>query len=556
MKKIRIWNIVCAVLWVIQLAAEAAAFSAAAWLNMLPVKYLAALAGILAGLWLIVGAVMLLRRKQGKYESHKKDSPCLARRIIGVILSVVVTAACAAVSVILWDVQNTVSDIAGDSQIDGVTMAVYVLAGDPAESIRDAAEYTFAVVGGYESERTEILVNRICEELDEEPAVSRFASITAMIDSFYDGEIGAVILNSAYVELLEDEELYTDFSEKSRILYSMVVSDRDLEALMAEQTISTETESAEETEGISEKGITGKPFIVYVSGSDTRSNYLTTSRSDVNILMVVNPVTKQVLLVNTPRDYYIDFPSGNGAKDKLTHCGMYGISCSIEALETLYHTSVDYYGQINFTGFKTLIDAIDGIEVYSDVAFSSSVTSHSFSEGYNNLNGSQALAFARERKHLPGGDNSRGKNQMKVITAVIQKLTSGTTIITNYSAIMDSIEGMFQTDLTTRDISDLVKMQLDDMASWNIMSYAVTGVGGSGKTYSMPGVYSYVMFPDQSTVDYGRHLIECVLVGQTLSGEDLTCPEGYVYEPTIPSIEESTETQREPDIDRDLVVYE
>lgn len=556
MKKNKIWNIVCAVLWGIQLAAEAAAFAAAAWLNMLPEKYLAALAGVLVILWLIVGAVMLLRRKQGKYESHKKDSPCLARRIIGVILCVAVTAACAAAGVILWDVQNTVSDIAGDSQENGVTMAVYVLAEDSAESIRDTAAYTFAAVGGYESERTEVLLNRLCEELDEEPAVSRFASITAMIDSFYDGEIGAVILNSAYTELLEDEELYTDFSEKTRILYSVAVTDRDLEALMAEQTIAAESEPAEESEGSLEVGITGKPFIVYISGSDTRANYLTTSRSDVNILMVVNPVTKQVLLVNTPRDYYIDFPSVSGAKDKLTHCGMYGISCSIEALENLYHTSVDYYGQINFTGFKTLIDAIGGVEVYSDVAFSSSVTSYSFSEGYNSLNGSQALAFARERKHLPGGDNSRGKNQMKVITAVIQKMTSGTTIIANYSAIMDSIQGMFQTDLTTEEISELVKMQLNDMASWNILSYAVTGEGGSGKTYSMAGLYSYVMYPDQSTVDYGRHLIECVLAGQTLSEEDLTCPEGYVYELRVPGKEESSETQREPDIDRDLVVYE
>jgi LCP family protein required for cell wall assembly len=262
---------------------------------------------------------------------------------------------------------------------------------------------------------------------------------------------------------------------------------------------------------------------MYVSGSDTRDYYLSTSRSDVNILMVVNPETKMVLLVNTPRDYYVANPAGNGAKDKLTHCGIYGIGCSVDALEILYDTEVRYYSQINFTGVETLVDAIGGIDVYSDYGFYA-LEVYWINQGWNHLDGHGARLFAQDRYSHSAGDNARGRNQMKVIQAVISKVTSGTTIIENYAGILESIQGMFRTNVSMDEIGELVKMQLGDMASWTIRSYAVSGYGGSDITYSMPGLYCYVMYPDEAKVAYGQELIQRVLDGEVLTEEDMVCP--------------------------------
>ena len=266
--------------------------------------------------------------------------------------------------------------------------------------------------------------------------------------------------------------------------------------------------------------VTEQSFVVYISGSDTRSAILDTSRSDVNILMVVNPKTRQILLLNTPRDYYVENPAGNWAYDKLTHCGIYGIDCSEKALENLYSVKINYYAQINFTGFETLIDAIGGVTVDSPKAFEAG--GYSFTEGENTLNGKQALAFARERHAFAGGDNVRGQNQMRVIKAVISKITSdGGTVLLHYGEILDSLSGMFVTDMNSDDISALVKMQLNDMSSWNVESYAVTGTGGMDTTYSMPGYSVYVMYQNPDMVAKATGLIDKVESGVILTDGDV-----------------------------------
>ena len=270
--------------------------------------------------------------------------------------------------------------------------------------------------------------------------------------------------------------------------------------------------------------IDNAPFVVYISGSDTRSKKFRISRSDVNILGIVNPVTKQVLLINTPRDSYVPNPVGNGKRDKLTNCGLYGVDCSMEVLGTLYDLKVDYYCQINFTGFKKLIDAVGGVTVYSDQSFST-IKDMYIRKGENHLNGEEALAFARERYHVKGGDRGRGKNQMKVIEALIKKLTEGTTIISKYSSILDSLTGLFRTNVTMEEIGTLVKMQLGDMASWNIKTFSVTGEGGSNKTYSSPGHNAYVMYLDEKIVSYATMLADRVIAGDILTEADMKVPE-------------------------------
>ena len=266
------------------------------------------------------------------------------------------------------------------------------------------------------------------------------------------------------------------------------------------------------------RDVTTDPFIVYLSGSDARTSSLSTSRSDVNILVVVNPVDKQILLINTPRDYYVSNPAGNGAKDKLTHCGLKGPRNSVGALEELYACKVDYYAQINFSGFKTLIDAFGGVTIYSDFAFTTQ-DGYYIRAGENNLNGAQALSYVRERSALSGGDNARGQNQMKLIAALVDKLSAGT-IISNYSNILNSLEGMFVTDMSTSNISKLIRMQLGDMASWDVLSYSATGTGGTDYVWAAGG-YAYVTYPDSSSVAHATDLIARVMDGEVLTESDI-----------------------------------
>ena len=259
--------------------------------------------------------------------------------------------------------------------------------------------------------------------------------------------------------------------------------------------------------------------MVYLSGSDSyEDEVIQDGRSDVNILVAVNPMTKQILLLNTPRDYYVQNTAGGYQRDKLTHCGLYGIGCSMDTLGNLYDIDVDYYVRINFSGFKKMIDALGGITVYSDYAFTA-ITRTDIQEGENHLTGQQALDFARERYTLPGGDNERGRHQMQVITAVIEKATSGTTIISNYSDIMASVEGMFTMNVPMELVSELMKMQLSDMARWNIVSYAVTGGDSMEECYSVMGQDLSVIIPYESSVSKASRLIDMVYSGEILTEE-------------------------------------
>lgn len=272
------------------------------------------------------------------------------------------------------------------------------------------------------------------------------------------------------------------------------------------------------------RAIVREPFVVYLSGVDTRGELTEDARSDVNILAVVNPVTKRVALINTPRDYYVDL-AGTESKDKLTHAGLYGVETSMATLGNLYGIDVDYYVRINFAGFMGIVDALDGIDVYSDYTFTSVGSPGyydptDFVEGWNHMDGQAALAFARERHAFATGDVQRGINQMKVIQAMLDKIKSPT-ILLSYSRLMAAISDCFVTDLSSEQIAALVRMQLGDGAAWDIESFSVTGSSStSTKCYSAQGQKLYVMLPDEATVRQAQALIQSVLSGEEAVEED------------------------------------
>ena len=497
------WKIVSGVILAVQFLLSAAFWGITMWVDFLPGKYMAGIALILLILLVLVSFFFFSGMK--KNGSGKKW--LYVKRTFGCLVSITTMGICAIGSAMLFQAGNTLDNIA-NSVATTDTVSAYVMKDDPAQDMTDAKDYVFAITEKYDYEHTIKAIQEIDGEIGGRIHTQTYDNVLDMVQALYSGAVDALLMNEAYVDVVESQDGYENFSAKTRTLYHH-----------------EEVKTVEPVQDAEEKDITKDPFVVYISGSDTRNLTLSTSRSDVNILVVVNPATKQVLLVNTPRDYYVDTAACAGAKDKLTHCGIYGIDCSMATLGNLYDEHVDYYAQINFNGFKTLVDAVGGITIESEKTFRTSEGGFYINEGVNQLSGEVALSYVRERKAFADGDNSRGKHQMQAIEAIIKKASSGTTILSHYSDIMNSMEGMFTTSMSTEEIASLVKMQLSDLASWNVKSFAVSGKGGSTTTYSMPSKRSYVMYPDEAQVKYAETLINKVVAGEALTDADLLIPD-------------------------------
>ena len=514
----RIWNYIYALIVLAVVAAETLAVLAVKRLNMLPDAYMATFIGVLALFAVAVGLLLFLEgKKSGK-----------VRRIAACVLAIVLICGCAVLRTVALDIIETLQLTSQDT-LEITTREVYVRPDDPAQSLQDARNYTFGYVKNYDEDCTAQVLSEIRSEVGCEVATAGYNNILAMVTAFTEKRIDAIVLNGGLIEILADFEDFADFSTQSRMLAqirvfetnsaSAAIPQQNAEGQTTAETVAVSAvpEATEPTEPIDYSEL--KPFVVYFSGSDSHDTEIVQNgRADVNILAAVNPFTKQVLLINTPRDSYVQNWGGGYAYDKLTHCGIYGIKSSMNSLGHLYDEPIELYVRINFTGFKKMIDAIGGITVESDYEFMA-IGRTPIVVGENTLDGQQALDFARERKRVPGGDADRGRHQMKVITAAIEKATSGTTIINNYSEIMDSVEGMFLMNIPQEMISTLMKMQLSDMAQWNVVSYAVSCGYGMGECYSIPGVEMSVLKPSYYSINKASRLIDMVMEGEFLTEE-------------------------------------
>lgn len=401
------------------------------------------------------------------------------------------------------------------AEVEVADVGVYVKADSSMTQLSDAAGCEMGILQTLDRENTEKALEDVQGQVGT-VHVLEYAGLGELIDGLMDGETDAILLNSAYLGLLEDMEGYADATDQLREIYI-----HKAETIIEKPQSEREKDSwnildmfGGEKEDEADEADKGRVFTMYISGIDSRSGLISKSRSDVNIIATVNVDTRQVLLVSTPRDYYVPLPISNGIPDKLTHAGIYGIDVSMGTLEMLYGTDIDYYFRVNFSGFEKIIDALGGITVNSDVAFKSSYSEYSFQKGENYLDGAGALAFARERKSFSSGDRQRGANQMAVIKAVIQKAMSPA-ILTGYADIMDSVSGSFETSMPYDVIAELVRDQLDKGGSWNIVSCSVDGTGDSKIPYSM-STSAYVMIPDQATVDAAIAKINQVKNGEIL----------------------------------------
>ncbi len=390
----------------------------------------------------------------------------------------------------------------GASALDDITtpekelseVGIYVRTEDSAQNIGDVKGRCFGIIGTLDRTSTDLALSELEKLFGKKPETAEFAGITELLDGLIDGKTDVIIISTSLLDLLEDEvENYEElYLNNIREIHTLLIE-------LPEKNKDSLTELPKKDNGA---------FILYITGIDTRGNRISKkSRSDVNILAAINPTSGQIALISTPRDYYVPLSISKGIPDKLTHSGVYGVQVSIDTMEMLYGIDIDYYFKLNFVGFKNIIDALGGITVESDIAFTSS--GHSFKKGPNEVDGTKALIFARTRKTLPGGDRQRGQHQLAVVQGVINKALSPA-LLTNYTAFLDGIKGSFETDVPYDLIAKLVRDQLSLGTKWNISHYTVNGTGSTQKTYSL-SQKAYVMIPDSATVDKAKEIIDSVI---------------------------------------------
>lgn len=335
------------------------------------------------------------------------------------------------------------------------------------------------------------LIADIKTSQSKELTVEQSTSYLAAYKSLVSGETKAIVLNSVFENIIESE--YPDYASKIRKIYT-----KNITKEVAAPKISK-----------------NQSFNVYVSGIDTYGPISSVSRSDVNIIMTVNRETKKILLTTTPRDSYVPIADGgNNQKDKLTHAGIYGVDASIHTLENLYGIDLNYYARLNFTSFLKLIDLLGGVDVHNDQDFTSLHGKFHFPVGNVHLDSEQALGFVRERYSLADGDRDRGRNQQKVIVAIIQKLTS-TEALKNYSDIIQGLQDSLQTNMPIETMMDLVNAQLESGGSYRVNSQDLKGTGRMGlPSYAMPDSNLYMMEIDDSSLAAAKSAIQDVMEGR------------------------------------------
>ena len=272
--------------------------------------------------------------------------------------------------------------------------------------------------------------------------------------------------------------------------------------------------------------VTNQPFNVCMTGIDTRGEIDTEGRSDVNMIVTVNPKTATILMTSIPRDYQIYMPDKDYALDKLTHTGFYSVETTILAEEDLLDTEMNYFVKVNFSTVEKFIDAIGGIDVYSEFEFNPvKLKDWTVKEGVNHMNGKQALAFARERKAFPTGDNQRIKNQQAVFEAMIKKATSSPAMLISYNKVIANLKDYFRMSFSSAEMRALIKYQVAKNPEWKIYKNSITGGDGMMGTYSTGSAAAYVMTQDQYSIENAKTLINAVMNGEKLAKDD----DGKVY---------------------------
>lgn len=417
------------------------------------------------------------------------------RNVVGKIFSLLLTVLLMIASLYIAQ-GNSVLDAISNANLQTTRFSVIVMKESNYDELSDLDNKTVEV----NKDDSDNLTNteKIIPILEKENSSIKFNNVDSyikMADDLYSNDTDAILINEANYSMLAEE--HTDFINDTKVIWSYDI--------------------ISEVGDISKNvDVDNQLFTIYISGIDTTGPVSTVSRSDVNMLVTVNPKTKQILMTSIPRDYYVTL-ANKGSKDKLTHAGLGGVENSVKTIENFMDIDINYYARVNFTSLIEMVDALGGIDVYSDKTFTpytnSSITIY---QGMNHMDGETALAFARERYTYAEGDNHRVQNQQEVLKAMLEKAMSPS-IITNYTSVLNSIKGSFETNMSTSEITDLIKMQLNDMSSWDIQQIQLSGSGKlmTGGAY-MPNNTLYYMIPDENSITECSSIIKQMTQGEII----------------------------------------
>ena len=450
-------------------------------------KYLLALGGILLFVNLVLDFFLFRKRV--------KKKPKRVCTVFALLFSIIFLIG----SFFIFKTFGVLDDMSQDYKT--YTYHVLVKSDSNAEKIEDIASKNL----GYYNDNSSA-TKKALEKLDTvvKTKSDSYGNLDGLGKALINDETDAILLENSQKIKLEnagggstlnnsDSSVLSNFGDKTKVIYTFKVRVK-----------------------VDSKGIdvTKDVFNVYISGMDEYGKVSEISRSDVNMILTINPKTKQILMTNVPRDYYVQLHDTTGYKDKLTHAGTYGVDTSIKTLEDLLGIKLDYYFKVNFSSLENIVNALDGVDVYSEYDFQS-WNGYNFTKGYNHVEGKAALAFARERHTFTDGDNQRGKNQQALIEAIFRKCTSSS-IITKYNSLLDSLQDSMITDMPMKSMTSLAKMQLRDNASWTITSNSLTGTGSYDYTYTYNFQELYVMVPNEDSVTEAKEKINKVASGEKL----------------------------------------
>lgn len=452
-------------------------------LGVLPPLYL----GIVAVLFLLFDAALIYV----VFVDNKTDIGFFRKsiaKIFSVLLSVVLIIA----SVYIYKGNATLNEMTG-ANVQTTRYSVIVLNNDTYASIKDLKNQTIQMCNlNDKKNNVEKAQNALLKKV-KDIDVEIVDSYTDLIENLYNGTVEAIFVNEGLTGFFEEE--HPTYASDTKVLWSYDIT--------------------EKIEDISKNvNVTEDAFTIYISGIDTRGPVSTVSRTDVNMLVTVNPHTKQILMTSIPRDYYVPL-ANSGIGDKLTHSALAGIQNSVETLENFFEIDINYYARVNFTSLESIVNALGGITVNSPIAFQAG--DYFISAGDNYMDGAKALAFSRERYNVAGGDGDRVANQQRVLIGILKKAMSPA-IITNYNQILASVQGCLETNMSSKDITSFIQMQIDDMASWDIQRQQVWGTG----TMMTGGAYApldtlYYLLPDEGSARNAAANIEAMVNDEVIS---------------------------------------
>ena len=442
--------------------------------HILAVNYVNFLLAFMMALIGIVAMVLILNKKAKIFT------------LIMLVLSIMTS------SLALVGVQQFISlanQLNATSNYSSYSISVAVLADSEIGNVSQLSKVTAPT--GTDAENIQKLLEDIKATQSKDLSVEESSSYLAAYKSLLEGDSKAIVLNSVFENLIEQE--YPDHAKKIKKIYTKELT-KTVEAPKVSQN---------------------KAFNLYISGIDTYGPISSVSRSDVNIIMTINQETKKILLTTTPRDAYVPIADGgNNQNDKLTHAGIYGVDASIHTLENLYGIELNYYARLNFTSFLKLIDLLGGVDVYNDQEFTAHTNGKYYGVGNIHLDSELALGFVRERYSLTNGDGDRGRNQQKVISAIIQKLTS-TEALKNFDAIMQSLQDSVQTNMPPETMMSLVNTQLESGGKYTVITRDLKGTGRMGlPSYAMPDSSLYMLEVDSNSLETLKTEIKDIMEGR------------------------------------------